>query len=117
MKIPFWNCPKWVKPFETDLCQNSLSSANCEFEQMEIAIFYFQPGTQQEWYDENGKNPYEMAFVIRNGPQKTIVFHDHLKKFRTLCRCCSDIAQFKFPFGFKELEALHSRTDFDLSQA
>ena len=53
-----------------------------------------------------------MAFIFRNGCKENYRFHDH-EKLAHYADAAADI-EFKFPFGFKELEGIHSRTDFDL---
>jgi glycyl-tRNA synthetase len=81
-----------------------------EFEQMEMQ-FFVQPGTELKWY-ENWKEK-RLAWHYSLGFSKdSYRFHDHTKLAHYANAAC-DI-EFAFPFGFKELEGIHSRTDFDL---
>ena len=83
-----------------------------EFEQMEMQ-FFVKPGSQQEWYDKWKEN--RMAWHLSLGiGQENFRFHDHVKLAHYADAAC-DI-EYNFPFGFKELEGIHSRTDYDLSQ-
>ena len=83
-----------------------------EFEQMEMQ-FFVKPGTQKEWY-EKWKEKRMQWHKLMGFNEKDYRFHDHDKLAHYADAAC-DI-EFKFPFGFKELEGIHSRTDFDLSQ-
>jgi glycyl-tRNA synthetase len=83
-----------------------------EFEQMEMQ-FFIKPGTQAEWYEHWKKTRLKWHLSLGMGAEN-YRFHDHEKLAHYADAAC-DI-EFKFPFGFKELEGIHSRTDFDLSQ-
>jgi len=83
-----------------------------EFEQMEMQYF-IKPGTQQEWYDTWKEKRMNWHLSLGMG-EDNYRFHDH-EKLAHYADAAADI-EFKFPFGFKELEGIHSRTDFDLSQ-
>jgi glycyl-tRNA synthetase len=81
-----------------------------EFEQMEMQ-FFIKPGTQKEWYEFWKKE--RMQWHLSLGiPAEKYRFHDH-EKLAHYANAAADI-EFNFPFGFKELEGIHSRTDFDL---
>ena len=81
-----------------------------EFEQMEMQ-FFIKPGTQDKWYKHWKEK--RMEWHLSLGIEKNNYrFHDH-EKLAHYADAASDI-EFKFPFGFKELEGIHSRTDFDL---
>jgi glycyl-tRNA synthetase len=75
--------------------------------------FFIKPGTQQEWYAywKEARMKWHQALGFGADFYR---FHDHLKLAHYADAAC-DI-EFKFPFGFKELEGIHSRTDFDLTQ-
>jgi len=75
--------------------------------------FFVQPGTQQEWYElwKEKRLRWHLSLGISSDNYR---FHDH-EKLAHYADAASDI-EFKFPFGFKELEGIHSRTDFDLTQ-
>jgi glycyl-tRNA synthetase len=81
-----------------------------EFEQMEMQ-FFVKPGTEMEWYHywKNERLKWHRALGFPDGRYR---FHDHVKLAHYANAAC-DI-EFEFPFGFKELEGIHSRTDFDL---
>jgi glycyl-tRNA synthetase len=83
-----------------------------EFEQMEMQYF-IKPGTQQEWFDYWQKARIQWHKALGLSPEK-LQWHAH-EKLAHYADAAEDI-QFEFPFGFKELEGIHSRTDFDLSQ-
>jgi glycyl-tRNA synthetase len=73
--------------------------------------FFIRPGTQQEWYAHWKEK--RMAWHRALGlPAEYYRFHDHIKLAHYADAAC-DI-EFRFPMGFKELEGIHSRTDFDL---
>jgi glycyl-tRNA synthetase len=75
--------------------------------------FFITPGTQEKWYEHWKEN--RMKWHKSLGiPEDYLRFHDHVKLAHYADAAC-DI-EFKFPFGFKELEGIHSRTDFDLKQ-
>jgi glycyl-tRNA synthetase len=82
-----------------------------EFEQMEMQ-FFIKPGTQKEWYDYWKETRLKWHQSLGMGAEN-YRFHDHEKLAHYADAAC-DI-EFKFPFGFKELEGIHSRTDFDLT--
>jgi glycyl-tRNA synthetase len=81
-----------------------------EFEQMEMQ-FFVRPGTQKEWYEQWKETRLKWHLSLGMG-QDNYRFHDH-DKLAHYADAAADI-EFKFPFGFKELEGIHSRTDFDL---
>jgi glycyl-tRNA synthetase len=83
-----------------------------EFEQMEMQ-FFVRPGSEMEWYNywKEARLKWHLSLGLGSGRYR---FHDH-QKLAHYANAASDI-EFEFPFGFKELEGIHSRTDFDLSQ-
>jgi glycyl-tRNA synthetase len=83
-----------------------------EFEQMEMQ-FFIKPGTQVEWYEKWKEIRLKWHLSLGLG-EENYRFHDH-ENLAHYADAASDI-EFKFPFGFKELEGIHSRTDFDLAQ-
>lgn len=109
MKIPF-GIAQTGKAFRNEIVARQFIFRMREFEQMEMQ-FFIRPGTQTEWYD-NWKAE-RMAWHLAIGfPETKYRFHDHVKLAHYADAAC-DI-EFEFPFGFKELEGIHSRTDFDL---
>ena len=83
-----------------------------EFEQMEMQ-FFIKPGTQKEWFEYWKETRMKWHLSLGMG-EENYRFHDH-EKLAHYADAATDI-EFKFPFGFKELEGIHSRTDFDLKQ-
>jgi glycyl-tRNA synthetase len=111
MKIPF-GIAQTGKAFRNEIVARQFIFRMREFEQMEMQ-FFVKPGTEMEWYDywKNARLKWHQTFGLGNDNYK---FHDHIKLAHYANAAC-DI-EFKFPFGFKELEGIHSRTDFDLKQ-
>jgi glycyl-tRNA synthetase len=83
-----------------------------EFEQMEMQ-FFVKPGTELDWF--NSWKQTRMAWHQALGfGAENYRFHDH-EKLAHYANAATDI-EFHMPFGFKEVEGIHSRTNFDLSQ-
>ena len=111
MKIPF-GIAQTGKAFRNEIVARQFIFRMREFEQMEMQ-FFVRPGTQMEWYNfwkEARKKWHESLGV----PAEKLRFHDHIK-LAHYADAALDI-EFEFPFGWKELEGIHSRTDFDLTQ-
>ncbi len=111
LKIPF-GIAQTGKAFRNEIVARQFIFRMREFEQMEMQ-FFIKPGTQKEWYDhwKETRLKWHLSLGMGNSNYR---FHDHEKLAHYADAAC-DI-EFKFPFGFKELEGIHSRTDFDLSQ-
>ncbi len=110
LKIPF-GIAQIGKAFRNEIVARQFIFRMREFEQMEMQYF-IKPGTQQKWYSKWKEN--RLAWHLSLGMGKeNYRFHDHDKLAHYADAAC-DI-EFNFPFGFKELEGIHSRTDFDLS--
>jgi glycyl-tRNA synthetase len=111
MKIPF-GIAQTGKAFRNEIVARQFIFRMREFEQMEMQ-FFVRPGTQKEWYnfwkDERIKWHQTMGV-----PAEKLRFHDHIK-LAHYADAALDI-EYEFPFGWKELEGIHSRTDFDLKQ-
>ena len=110
MKIPF-GIAQTGKAFRNEIVARQFIFRMREFEQMEMQ-FFIKPGTQKEWYDYWKETRLKWHKSLGMG-EDNYRFHDHEKLAHYADAAC-DI-EFKFPFGFKELEGIHSRTDFDLS--
>ncbi|MBP9098038.1 MAG: glycine--tRNA ligase [Ferruginibacter sp.] len=111
MKIPF-GIAQTGKAFRNEIVARQFIFRMREFEQMEMQ-FFVRPGTQMEWYNywkEERKRWHESIGI----PASKLRFHDHVK-LAHYADAALDI-EFEFPFGWKELEGIHSRTDFDLTQ-
>ena len=111
MKIPF-GIAQTGKAFRNEIVARQFIFRMREFEQMEMQ-FFIKPGTQKHWYDYWKEHRLKWHLSLGMG-EDLYRFHDH-EKLAHYADAAADI-EFKFPFGFKELEGIHSRTDFDLSQ-
>lgn len=109
MKIPF-GIAQTGKAFRNEIVARQFIFRMREFEQMEMQ-FFIKPGTQKEWYEEWKQTRLKWHLSLGMGADN-YRFHDH-EKLAHYADAAADI-EFKFPFGFKELEGIHSRTDFDL---
>ncbi len=109
MKIPF-GIAQVGKAFRNEIVARQFIFRMREFEQMEMQ-FFIKPGTQKEWYEywKETRMKWHLTLGI---PQEDYRFHDHVKLAHYADAAC-DI-EYNFPFGFKEVEGIHSRTDFDL---
>lgn len=111
MRIPF-GIAQVGKAFRNEIVARQFIFRMREFEQMEMQ-FFIRPGTQKDWY-EYWKEERIKWHRSLGMPAEKLRFHDHVKLAHYADAAC-DI-EFDFPIGFKELEGIHSRTDFDLSQ-
>lgn len=107
-KIPF-GIAQIGKAFRNEIVARQFIFRMREFEQMEMQ-FFVRPGTEMEWYDTWKAR--RMAWHQAVTPANKLKFKDH-DNLAHYANAAVDI-QFEFPFGFKELEGIHSRTDFDL---
>tara|TARA_B100000609_G_scaffold44767_1_gene34305 strand:- start:540 stop:2084 length:1545 start_codon:yes stop_codon:yes gene_type:complete len=111
MKIPF-GIAQIGKAFRNEIIARQFIFRMREFEQMEMQ-FFVPPGEELKWYDY-WKSHREKWHKNLNLGANLYRFHDHIKLAHYANAAC-DI-EFDFPMGFKELEGIHSRTDFDLKQ-
>ena len=111
MKIPF-GIAQTGKAFRNEIVARQFIFRMREFEQMEMQ-FFIRPGTQKEWYEfwKEERMRWHLSLGI---PKERYRFHDHVKLAHYADAAC-DI-EYEFPIGFKEVEGIHSRTDFDLKQ-
>lgn len=111
MKIPF-GIAQIGKAFRNEIIARQFIFRMREFEQMEMQ-FFVKPGTQAEWYAywKEARIKWHNSLGLGENMYR---FHDHIKLAHYADAAC-DI-EFNFPMGFKELEGVHSRTDFDLNQ-
>ncbi len=109
MKIPF-GIAQIGKAFRNEIVARQFIFRMREFEQMEMQ-FFIRPGTQKEWYEywKDARMKWHLGLGI---PAEKYRFHDHVKLAHYADAAC-DI-EYDFPIGFKEVEGIHSRTDFDL---
>jgi len=111
MKIPF-GIAQTGKAFRNEIVARQFIFRMREFEQMEMQ-FFVRPGTEMEWFKKwkEERLNWHLSLGI---PAENYRFHDH-EKLAHYANAATDI-EFNFPFGFKELEGVHSRTDYDLSR-
>jgi len=111
MKIPF-GIAQIGKAFRNEVIARQFIMRMREFEQMEMQ-FFVKPGTEMQWYTywKEARLKWHIDMGI---PAAKYRYHDHAK-LAHYANAAVDI-EFEFPFGFKEVEGIHSRTDFDLTQ-
>jgi glycyl-tRNA synthetase len=111
MKIPF-GIAQIGKAFRNEIVARQFIFRMREFEQMEMQ-FFCRPGEEMKWYEYWKETRLNWHKALGLGEQN-YRFHDHIK-LAHYANAAADI-EFNFPMGFKELEGIHSRTDFDLKQ-
>ena len=109
MKIPF-GIAQTGKAFRNEIVARQFIFRMREFEQMEMQ-FFVKPGEEMKWYEYWKETRLNWHLSLGLG-EENYRFHDH-EKMAHYANAATDI-EFNFPFGFKELEGIHSRTDFDL---
>lgn len=109
MKIPF-GIAQIGKAFRNEITARQFIFRMREFEQMEMQ-FFLRPGTEDTWYEywKEARLKFHQAIGL---PAHKLKFHKH-EKLAHYAKAAVDI-EYEFPFGFKEMEGIHSRTDFDL---
>ena len=109
MKIPF-GIAQIGMAFRNEIVARQFIFRMREFEQMEMQ-FFVRPGTEMKWWNEwkNTRMAWHRALGFGDDDYR---FHDH-DKLAHYANAATDI-EYNFPFGFKEVEGIHSRTDFDL---
>lgn len=111
MKIPF-GIAQIGKAFRNEIVARQFIFRMREFEQMEMQ-FFVRPGSELEWFEKWKETRIKWHRALGFGDEN-YRFHVH-EKLAHYANAAVDI-EFKFPFGFKEVEGIHSRTDYDLSQ-
>ncbi|WP_221393926.1 glycine--tRNA ligase [Dyadobacter sp. NIV53] len=109
MKVPF-GIAQIGKAFRNEIVARQFIFRMREFEQMEMQ-FFIRPGTEMAWYEswKETRMKFHQAIGL---PAAKLKFHDH-DKLAHYANAAVDI-EYEFPFGFREMEGIHSRTDFDL---
>jgi glycyl-tRNA synthetase len=110
MKIPF-GIAQIGKAFRNEIVARQFIFRMREFEQMEMQ-FFVRPGEELDWFRQWKETRMKWHKSLGFGDHK-YRFHDH-DKLAHYANAATDI-EFEMPFGFKEVEGIHSRTDFDLS--
>ncbi len=111
MRLPF-GIAQIGKAFRNEIVARQFIFRMREFEQMEMQ-FFVRPGTELEWFEKWKAQRLKWHKALGFG-DASYRFHDH-DKLAHYANAATDI-EFRMPFGFKEVEGIHSRTDFDLSQ-
>ncbi|NOZ47983.1 MAG: glycine--tRNA ligase [Chlorobi bacterium] len=111
MKLPF-GIAQIGKAFRNEIVARQFIFRMREFEQMEMQ-FFIRPGDEMQWF-EHWKTARMKWHKALGFSEEKYRYHDH-DKLAHYANAATDI-EFEFPFGFKEVEGIHSRTDFDLSQ-
>lgn len=109
MKIPF-GIAQIGKAFRNEIVARQFTFRMREFEQMEMQ-FFVRPGTELEWYEKWKETRFRFHQAIGLSADD-LRFHVH-EKLAHYANAAVDI-EYRFPFGFREMEGIHSRTDFDL---
>jgi glycyl-tRNA synthetase len=111
MKVPF-GIAQTGKAFRNEIVARQFIFRMREFEQMEMQ-FFVRPGTQAEWYNywKETRLKWHLSLGI---PAEKYRYHNHVK-LAHYADAALDI-EYDFPFGFKEVEGIHSRTDYDLKR-
>ena len=109
LKVPF-GIAQTGKAFRNEIVARQFIFRMREFEQMEMQ-FFIPPGTQKKWFKFWKDKRLQWHLSLGMGEEKYRL-HDH-EKLAHYADAALDI-EFRFPFGFKELEGIHSRTNFDL---
>lgn len=111
MKVPF-GIAQVGKAFRNEIVARQFIFRMREFEQMEMQ-FFVRPGTEMEWFNYWKETRLKWHLALGT-PDTEYRYHDH-EKLAHYANAATDI-EFNFPMGFKELEGIHSRTDFDLKE-
>ena len=109
MRIPF-GIAQIGKAFRNEIVARQFIFRMREFEQMEMQ-FFVRPGQELEWFKTWKEIRLKWHKALGLGDHK-YRFHDH-DKLAHYANAATDI-EFEMPFGFKEVEGIHSRTNFDL---
>jgi glycyl-tRNA synthetase len=110
-KIPF-GIAQIGKSFRNEITPGNFIFRTREFEQMEMQYFV-KPGSDSDWYDQWKK--IRMDYYLNlgiNAENLRFLPHEALAHY---AKAAVDV-QYQFPIGWQELEGIHNRSDFDLTQ-
>ncbi|MFQ5771538.1 MAG: glycine--tRNA ligase [bacterium] len=112
-KIPF-GIAQIGKAFRNEITPRNFIFRTREFEQMEMQ-FFVKPGTDEEWFEywKEQRIQWYDALGIR---KQNLRFHQHSADELAHYAAAAFDIEYQFPFGWKELEGIHNRTNFDLKQ-
>ena len=113
MKIPF-GIAQMGKSFRNEITTEHYIFRSCEFEQMEME-FFVEPGSQKKWLDYWRDKRLEWWKSFSNYPDNFIYRAHEKDELAHYADACYDI-EYKYPWGFDELEGVASRTDYDLKK-
>ena len=113
VKIPF-GIAQIGKAFRNEITTENFTFRTREFEQMEMQYFV-KPGTDMEWFEYWKKDRIEYYKALGIRPEK-LRFHKHGEDELAHYAAAAFDIQYEFPFGWKELEGIHNRTDYDLKR-
>ena len=111
-RVPF-GIAQIGKAFRNEITPGNFIFRTREFEQMELQ-FFVEPGQDDEWFDYwmDARMDWHLSLGIR---KEKLRFHEHgPDELAHYAKKAFDI-EYKYPFGWKEFEGIHNRTDFDLS--
>ncbi|MBN1466674.1 glycine--tRNA ligase [candidate division KSB1 bacterium] len=113
VKVPF-GIAQIGKAFRNEITTENFIFRTREFEQMEMQ-FFVRPGTDMQWFEtwKQDRIDYYRQLGIR---QDKLRFHEHGPGELAHYAAAAFDIQYEFPFGWKELEGIHNRTDFDLKR-
>ena len=112
-KVPF-GIAQMGKSFRNEVTTKSFTFRSREFEQMEIEYFV-KPGTDEEWYAKWVAERFNWYVRLGIRPENLRKREHEKKELAHYAKACTDI-EYRFPFGWSELEGIANRTDFDLKQ-
>lgn len=102
------------KSFRNEITPQRFVFRTREFEQMEIE-FFVEPGTDEEWYERWVHERYEWYLKLGIREENLRKRPHERKELAHYAKACTDV-EYKFPWGWDELEGIANRTDFDLGQ-
>ena len=113
LKIPF-GIAQIGKAFRNEITPGNFTFRTREFEQMEIE-FFVKPGEDMEWF-EHWKQERFNWYLNYGMKKENLRFREHEKdELAHYAKACVDV-DYKFPFGWSELEGVANRTDYDLKK-
>jgi glycyl-tRNA synthetase len=113
LKVPF-GIAQVGKAFRNEITTKNFIFRTCEFEQMEMQ-FFIKPDEDDRWFEFWKKE--RLAYYAKLGirPER-LRFHEHgPNELAFYAKKAFDI-EYEFPFGWNEIEGIHNRTDYDLTQ-
>jgi glycyl-tRNA synthetase len=112
-RIPF-GIAQIGKAFRNEITPGNFTFRTREFEQMEMQ-FFVKPGADMEWFEYWKEQ--RIKWYDELGIRKSkLLFHEHTPEERAFYAAAAFDIEYEFPFGWKELEGIHNRTDYDLSK-